>query len=234
MNETITLRPESRASISTKGVVVDDMLASLNELEQLHPALNLLAHPSIGQGSHDFFFQCYDAGVQHAQAGVAETVSALPDSLSHEQQRCALLCAAAGRLNALGQPLTHNRLCDLAGQYCASVADADAETRSGFYTVRSISLPVYRRLLRDKHSYGICLQQALLHLLAWKSDSPWARQQAQRLLWQGGVLGDNGEFALMTLDDELRERQFAWPGLWSLLAVTGFLAKFPAGPLFAD
>ena len=36
------------------------------------------------------------------------------------------------------------------------------------------------------------------------------------------------------LDDELRERQFAWPGLWSLLAVTGFLAKFPAGPIFAD
>ena len=71
-------------------------------------------------------------------------------------------------------------------------------------------------------------------MLAWRSDSPWARQQAQRLLWQGGVLGDKGEFALITLDDELRERQFAWPGLRSLLAVTGFLAKFPAGPLFAD
>ena len=82
--------------------------------------------------------------------------------------------------------------------------------------------------------HGICLQQALLHLLAWKSDSPWARQQAQRLLWQGGVLGDKGEFALMTLDDELRERQFAWPDLRSLLAITGFLATFPAGPLFAD
>lgn len=99
---------------------------------------------------------------------------------------------------------------------------------------RSRSLPVYRRLLRDQHSHGVCLQQALLHLLAWKSDSPWARQQAQRLLWQGGVLGDKGEFALMTLDDELRERQIGWPGLWSLLAVTGFLAKFPAGPIFAD
>ncbi|QGN39950.1 triphosphoribosyl-dephospho-CoA synthase [Klebsiella oxytoca] len=232
MNETIALRPGSRAS--AKDVVVDYILASLGELEQLHPALNLLAHPPIGQGSHDFFFQCYDAGVQHAQTGVVETVSALPESLSHKLQRCALLCAAAGRLNALGQPLTHNRLCDLAGQYCASVADADAETRSGFYTVRSISLPVYRRLRRDKHSHDICLQQALLHLLAWKSDSPWARQQAQRLLWQGGVLGDKGEFALMTLDDELRERQFAWPELWSLLAVTGFLAKFPAGPIFAD
>ena len=222
MNETIALRPDSRAS--AKDSVVDYTLASLEELEQLHPALNLLAHPSIAQGSHDFFVRCYDAGVRHAQAGAAETVAALPDSL----------CAAAGRLEILGQPLTHNRLCDLAGQFCAGMADVDSEIRSGFYTVRSISLPVYRRLLRDKHSYGICLQQALLHLLAWKSDSPWARQQAQRLLWQGGVLGDNGEFALMTLDDELRERQFAWPGLWSLLAVTGFLAKFPAGPLFAD
>jgi len=234
MNETIALRPGCRASTSTKDVVVDDMLASLNELEQLQPALNLLAHPSIAQGSHDFFVQCYDAGVRHAQAGAFDTVPTLPGSLSHERQRYALLCAAAGRLDALGQALTHNRLCDLAGQFCAGMADVDSEIRSGFYTVRSIPLPVYRRLQRDNHSHGICLQQALLHLLAWKSDSPWARQQAQRLLWQGGVLGDKGEFALITLDDELRERQFAWPGLRSLLAVTGFLAKFPAGPLFAD
>ncbi|VUT16073.1 MULTISPECIES: triphosphoribosyl-dephospho-CoA synthase [Klebsiella] len=232
MNETIALRPDSRAS--AKDIVVDYTLASLDELEQLNPALNLLAHPSIAQGSHDFFVRCYDAGVRHAQAGVAETVAALPGSLSHERQRYALLCAAAGRLDALGQALTHNRLCDLAGQFCAGMADVDSEIRSGFYTVRSIPLPVYRRLQRDNHSHGICLQQALLHLLAWKSDSPWARQQAQRLLWQGGVLGDKGEFALITLDDELRERQFAWPGLRSLLAVTGFLAKFPAGPLFAD
>jgi triphosphoribosyl-dephospho-CoA synthetase len=47
MNETIALRPESRAS--TKDVIIDYMLASLEELEQLHPALNLLAHPSIAQ-----------------------------------------------------------------------------------------------------------------------------------------------------------------------------------------
>ncbi|EGJ3021617.1 hypothetical protein IHH03_003322 [Salmonella enterica subsp. enterica serovar Derby] len=232
MNETIAFRPEGRASI--KDVVVNYTLASLDELEQLHPALNLLAHPSIVRGSHDFFVRCYDAGVQHAQAGAAETVAVLPDSLPQERQRSGLLCAAAGRLDALRQPLTHNLLCDLASQFCAGMADVDSETRSGFYTVRSISLPVYRRLLRDQHSHGVCLQQALLHLLAWKSDSPWARQQAQRLLWQGGVLGDKGEFALMTLDDELRERQIGWPGLWSLLAVTGFLAKFPAGPIFAD
>ncbi|MCP6429408.1 hypothetical protein NL523_29260, partial [Klebsiella pneumoniae] len=78
---------------------------------------------------------------------------------------------------------------------------------------------VYRRLRRDNHSHRVCLQQALLHLLAWKIDSPWARQQAQRLHWQGGVLGEKGEFELLTLDDVLRERQIVWPALRSLLAV---------------
>ena len=38
MNETITLRPESRAS--TKDVIIDYMLASVDEVEQLQPALN--------------------------------------------------------------------------------------------------------------------------------------------------------------------------------------------------
>lgn len=232
MNETLVLHPASRSS--AKEGVVDDALASLEELEQLHPALNLLAHPPVDRGSHDFFVCCYDAGVQHAQSGEAETVAALPWSLTHERQRIGLLCSAAGHLDALRQPLTHNRLCDLAGKMCASVAQADSESCSGFYSVRSISLPVYRRLLRDNHAHSVCLQQSLLHLLAWKSESPWARQQAQRLLWQGGVLGERGEFALLTLDDELRERQIRWPSLWSLLAVTGFLARFPAGPLFAD
>ncbi|VEA19497.1 membrane protein [Salmonella enterica subsp. enterica] len=112
MNETIAFRPEGRASI--KDVVVNYTLASLDELEQLHPALNLLACPSIVRGSHDFFVRCYDSGVQHAQAGAAETVAVLPDSLPQERQRSGLLCAAAGRLDALRQPLTHNRLCDLA------------------------------------------------------------------------------------------------------------------------
>ena len=149
-------------------------------------------------------------------------------------QRSGLLCMAAGALSARQLPLTHNRLCDVAGQFARAIPEGDEEAGSGFYTVRSVSLPVYRRLRRDNHSHSVCLQQALLHLLAWKSESPWARQQAQRLLWQGGVLGEKGEFALLTLDDELRERQIVWPGLRSLLAVTGFLVRFPAGPVFSD
>ncbi len=232
MNETIAFRPEGRASI--KDVVVNYTLASLDELEQLHPALNLLAHPSIVRGSHDFFVRCYDAGVQHAQAGAAETVAVLPDSLPQERQRSGLLCAAAGRLDALRQPLTHNRLCDPPVSSVLAWQMLTAKPAAVFIPCAAYRCRFTGGCCWDQHSHGVCLQQALLHLLARKSDSPWARQQAQRLLWQGGVLGDKGEFALMTLDDELRERQIGWPGLWSLLAVTGFLAKFPAGPIFAD
>lgn len=61
MNETVALRPGSWSS--AKEEVIDDTLASLEELEQLHPALNLLAHPPVVRGSHDFFVCCYDAGV---------------------------------------------------------------------------------------------------------------------------------------------------------------------------
>ncbi len=230
MNETIAFRPEGRAS--TKDVVVNYTLASLDELEQLHPALNLLAHPSIVRGSHDFFVRCYDAGVQHAQAGAAETVAVLPDSLPQERQRSGLLCAAAGRLDALRQPLTHNRLCDRPVSSVLAWQMLTAKPAAVF-----IPCAAYRCRFTGGccgSTFSRCLPAAGSAAPAgWKSDSP-ARQQAQRLLWQGGVLGDKGEFALMTLDDELRERQIEWPGLWSLLAVTGFLAKFPAGPIFAD
>ncbi|MFO5546227.1 hypothetical protein ACLBPS_25640 [Klebsiella pneumoniae] len=174
------------------------------------------------------------SGDELAQLQPALNLLSPPLNATPSLQRSGLLCMAAGALSARQLPLTHNRLCDVAGQFARAIPEGDEEAGSGFYTVRSVSLPVYRRLWRDNHSHSVCLQQALLHLLAWKSDSPWARQQAQRLLWQGGVLGEKGEFALLTLDDELRERQIVWPALRSLLAVTGFLVRFPAGPVFSD
>lgn len=166
MNETIAFRPEGRASI--KDVVVNYTLASLDELEQLHPALNLLAHPSIVRGSHDFFVRCYDAGVQHAQAGAAETVAVLPDSLPQERQRSGLLCAAAGRLDALRQPLTHNRLCDPPVSSVLAWQMLTAKPAAVLYRAQHIAagLPA---AVADQHSHGVCLQQALLHLLAGRA-----------------------------------------------------------------
>ncbi len=236
MNEGIACCPENRTS--TREAVVDAMLASGDELAQLQPALNLLSPPLNATPGEALLASCYEAGADHNAEEATRAVSALPAavvrSATPSLQRSGLLCMAAGALSARQLPLTHNRLCDVAGQFARAIPEGDEEAGSGFYTVRSVSLPVYRRLRRDNHSHSVCLQQALLHLLAWKSDSPWARQQAQRLLWQGGVLGEKGEFALLTLDDELRERQIVWPALRSLLAVTGFLVRFPAGPVFSD
>lgn len=218
MNEAIACCPENRTS--TREAVVDAMLASGDELAQLQPALNLLSPPLNATPGEALLASCYEAGADHNADEATRAVIALPAavvrSATPSLQRSGLLCMAAGALSARQLPLTHNRLCDVAGQFARAIPEGDEEAGSGFYTVRSVSLPVYRRLRRDNHSHSVCLQQAL------------------RLLWQGGVLGEKGEFALLTLDDELRERQIVWPGLRSLLAVTGFLVRFPAGPVFSD
>ena len=59
-------------------------------------------------------------------------------------------------------------------------------------TMRSVTLPVWSRLRRDGHSDDVALRQTLANILAWKSESSWLQDQAQRVLWQGGVLGEKG------------------------------------------
>ncbi len=92
-------------------------------------------------------------------------------------------------MSAGERPLTHNQLCDFVKQAAVGLSPIEEEAASGFSTVRSIALPVFRRLQRDGHASRILLLQTLLHLIAWKSASQYARQQAQRLLWMGGILG---------------------------------------------
>ncbi len=119
-------------------------------------------------------------------------MSALPAavvrSATPSLQRSGLLCMAAGALSARQLPLTHNRLCDVAGQFARAIPEGDEEAGSGFYTVRSVSLPVYRRLRRDNHSHSVCLQQALLHLLAGRVSRPGAAAGAASALagWRAG------------------------------------------------
>ncbi len=60
----------------------------------------------------------------------------------------------------------------------------------------------------------------------------FVQQEAQRLLWQGGVLVDGGLEALRQFDDELIARHLSPGGSADLLAVTWFLSAFPAGALF--
>ncbi|MDP0710120.1 hypothetical protein Q8G14_25875, partial [Klebsiella variicola] len=215
MNEAIACCPENRTS--TREAVVDAMLASGDELAQLQPALNLLSPPLNATPGEALLASCYEAGADHNADEATRAVIALPAavvrSATPSLQRSGLLCMAAGALSARQLPLTHNRLCDVAGQFARAIPEGDEEAGSGFYTVRSVSLPVYRRLRRDNHSPSVCPQQAMVHLVGWKSEAAWARQQAQRLLWEGGVMGEKGEIAPLTMADEVRGGQKGLPGM---------------------
>ncbi|MDZ3600975.1 hypothetical protein M2F68_28575, partial [Klebsiella pneumoniae] len=85
-------------------------------------------------------------GADHNADEATRAVSALPAavvrSATPSLQRSGLLCMAAGALSARQLPLTHNRLCDVAGQFARAIPEGDEEAGSGFYTVRSVSLPV--------------------------------------------------------------------------------------------
>ncbi len=113
--------------------------------------------------------------------------AAVVRSATPSLQRSGLLCMAAGRsapaTSADAQPAVRR-----GGQFARAIPEGDEEAGSGFYTVRSVSLPVYRRLRRDNHSHSVCLQQALLHLLAGRVSRPGAAAGAAPALagWRAG------------------------------------------------
>lgn len=122
---------------------------------------------------------------------------------------------------------------------------ARGEAESGFRTVRTQALPVYHRVLQEHDDTNLALLQTLLHLMAWNDDTNlvsrggleglnYVQQQAQKLLWQGGVLVDGGIEAMQQLDDELIARNLSPGGSADLLAVTWSLSHFPAGPFYSE
>lgn len=237
MSEMIAVR--QAMSVPSKETVMRYVAEALGHITTLEPSLHLL--PWAGDNHPDspaLFAQCYDAGLRAANQPTPLTRDAIPQALRQSEaawvQGIGLLCLAAGYMCAHKQPLTHNRLCDLVKTFAVEFPHWDDEPLSGFATVRGIALPVFRRLQRDGHTPHVILLQTLLHLVAWRSGSPYARQQAQRLLWLGGVLGEEGELNLMVLDKELREYPVEEERLPALLIFTDFLAHFPAGSIFVD
>ncbi|ECW6841196.1 triphosphoribosyl-dephospho-CoA synthase, partial [Salmonella enterica subsp. enterica serovar Enteritidis] len=114
-----------------------------------------------------------------------------------------------------------------------------------FRTVRTQALPVFNRVVQEHDDTHLALLQTLLHLMAWNDDTNlvsrggleglyYVQQQAQKLLWQGGVLVEGGIEAMQSLDDELILRNLSPGGSADLLAVTWFLSHFPAGSLYPE
>lgn len=123
------------------------------------------------------------------------------------------------------------------------LSGARGEAESGFLTVRTQAMPVFTRMMEETGDSNLALLQTLLHLMAWNDDTNlvsrgglaglnFVQQEAQRLLWQGGVLVDGGLEALRQFDDELIARHLSPGSSADLLAVTWFLSAFPAGALF--
>ena len=161
-----------------------------------------------------------------------------------------LLSAAAGRLVARGEPVEQHRVCDQVARFCRGLvgrelsspegmkvskgeghflryglSGARGEAESGFRTVRTQAMPVFNRVMADTGDTNLVSRGGLEGL-------NFVQQQAQKLLWEGGVLTDGGLDALRRLDDELIIRHLSPGGSADLLAVTWFLSGFPAGELF--
>jgi triphosphoribosyl-dephospho-CoA synthase len=179
-----------------------------------------------------------------------------------------LLSAAVGRLVARGEPVEQHRICDQVARFCSGLvrrelssaegnkiskseghflryglSGARGEAESGFRTVRTQAMPVFKRVVAQTGDTNLALLQTLLHLMAWNDDTNlvsrggleglnFVQQQAQKLLWEGGVLADGGLEAMSQLDNELIVRHLSPGGSADLLAVTWFLNDFPAGELF--
>ena len=110
---------------------------------------------------------------------------------------------------------------------------------SGYAIVRTHALPVYEDLRRGGFGEDAALLQVLLCLLAVNDDTnvvsrggltglEYVRTYAKTLLLDGGVVGPDGVTKMAAFDDALIARQLSPGGTADLLAVTWFLAQFPA------
>ncbi|ELI0140810.1 triphosphoribosyl-dephospho-CoA synthase [Salmonella enterica subsp. enterica serovar Infantis] len=232
MSEMVAFRQGT--SMPSRETILHYVVETVSQITELEPALHLLPWSGVNSAIYEQrFAQCYDEGLCAAQTSAPNVPQGILPSTDWTQG-IGLLCFAAGYMSAGERPLTHNQLCDFVKQAAVGLSPIEGEAASGFSTVRSIALPVFRRLQRDGHASRILLLQTLLHLVAWKSASQYARQQAQRLLWMGGILGEGGESGLLALDKALREEAVGEKSLPALLIFTSFLAHFPAGPVFID
>jgi len=119
------------------------------------------------------------------------------------------------------------------------LSGARGEAASGYALVREVALPAYDRLRREGWRDEMALLQVLLHLLAINADTnvvsrgglsglEYVRDHARLLLRAGGALAADGTERMAAFDDALIARRLSPGGSADLLAVTWFLAQFPA------
>lgn len=213
MMEIITLQQDIVSKASNAVVWLDNITPDLRLLN-VKPQENIV----------DVLTSCVLAGGQLARK--ERTVLPL---LSEPIYLLGSVCITAGYMVGEDAVITHNLLCDRLHRL-----RIDENISANLDIVRSVALPVYRRLIKDGRTHTATLLQSMLHIIAWRGRSQWSREQAQRILWMGGIFGKGGVDAVVAFDLDAAEKGMPSLPLYSLLLVTAFLSQFPAGPIFPD
>ena len=172
-----------------------------------------------------------------------------------------LLLGAIGKLEQLGLTINTQNICDQVSAICQGIVTnelkqnnsttsigeklfklhnlpgARGEAESGYATVRTISLPIYRAMKHNGYNEETCLLQAMSHLLAYNQDTNlvsrggldglnFAQHEARKLIEQGGMTDANGLERLNQLDEEFIKRNLSPGGTADLIAITWFLAQY--------
>ncbi len=231
MSEMVAFRQGT--SMPSRETILHYVVETVNQITELEPALHLLPWSGVNSAIYEQrFAQCYDEGLCAAQTSAPNVPQGILPSTDWAQG-IGLLCFAAGYMSAGERPLTHNQLCDFVKQAAVGLSPIEGEAASGFSTVRSIALPVFRRLQRDGHASRVLLLQTLLHLVAGKAHRSMRVNRRNDCSGWAAFWG-KGEHSLLVLDKALREEAVGEKSLPALLIFTSFPAHFPAGPVFID
>lgn len=253
---------DRRNSGAHRDMGIDTFLTSARVLSKYFPRFVQIGYDAAHVEAGDFLSLARMIGVSCEQ----EMFEATRGINTHKGAIFALglLCSASGRLAATGIELTRERICAEVANICAGLVDreldgttsaqtagerafrrhgvagARGEAASGYWTVRSVALPVYDRLRDADVSEKMALLESLLHLLVVNADTnvisrgglaglEYVREYAARLLLEGGVLATGWLEKMTAFDDELIARNLSPGGSADLLIVTAFLARFPNG-----
>lgn len=202
MSEMVAFRQGT--SMPSRETILHYVVETVNQITELEPALHLLPWSGVNSAIYEQrFAQCYDEGLCAAQTSAPNVPQGILPSTDWAQG-IGLLCFAAGYMSAGERPLTHNQLCNFVKQAAVGLSPIEEEAASGFSTVRSIALPVFRRLQRDGHASRILLLQTLLHLVAWKAHRSMRVNRRNDCSGWAAFWG-KGEHSLLALDKALRE-----------------------------
>lgn len=220
-------------SMPSRETILRYVVETVNQITELEPALHLLPWSGVNSAIYEQRLHSVTTrGLCRTDVGTECSAGDSAINRLGSGYRVTLFCRRVYERRRAA--INTQSVMRFVKQAAVGLSPIEGEAASGFSTVRSIALPVFRRLQRDGHASRVLLLQTLLHLVAWKSASQYARQQAQRLLWMGGILGEGGESGLLALDKALREEAVGEKSLPALLIFTSFLAHFPAGPVFID